>query len=180
MYDFDGVFNKELNKQKLYKDAETSLDQFKYRDPRCATLDPEVHPKQAFDYCKASVSELRPAFAAKFGDTWLTGMSRRGSFGELMAFADQQEPQRLLDQWVQDAYVIDGAVYVLTGGRGEVQKLQQTKEGYRVEPFYLLPNTPISSWKISDDSVLINTSAGAVIFNPESGLQMTNCAVKKS
>ncbi|MDK9684373.1 HEAT repeat domain-containing protein [Pseudoalteromonas shioyasakiensis] len=163
---------------KQYNDKDNKLAFFQYKDPMCSNK--EFYQFYS-DYCSSDESILVPAIAAKYGENWLIGDNRGEWGGELVVFQSGRLTDTLLTENIEDVYVVGEFAYVITGlahmslNNGLIYKLQKTNAGYFIQPFYRLPGAPRTSWKISDDSILINTVSGAVIFNPSDGLKMANC-----
>ncbi|GGE85072.1 hypothetical protein GCM10008027_07410 [Pseudoalteromonas gelatinilytica] len=163
---------------KRYGGREKKLDSFQYKNPMCSSDEYGDYYK---DYCTSPESFVIPSLAVKFGEKWLTGDNRGEWGGELIAFAGSEAIETLLNENIEDVYVLGEYAYVITGlahmssNNGLIYRLEHTDAGYSIEPFYRLPGAPRTSWKISDDSILINTVSGAVIFNPSDGLKMANC-----
>ncbi|MBF7073108.1 HEAT repeat domain-containing protein [Glaciecola sp. MH2013] len=163
---------------KQYGGREKKLESFQYKNPMCSSDEYGDYYK---DYCTSPKSFVIPSLAVKFGEKWLTGDNRGEWGGELIVFEDGKATKTLLNENIEDVYVIDEYAYVITGlahlssNNGLIYRLELTDTGYYIEPFYRLPGAPRTSWKISNDSVLINTVSGAVIFNPDIGLSMASC-----
>lgn len=163
---------------KQYGGREKKLESFQYKNPMCFS---DEYGDYFKDYCSSPESFVVPSLAVKFGEKWLTGDNRGEWGGELVAFAEGEAIETLLNENIEDVYVLGKYAYVITGlahmlsNNGLIYRLELTDTGYYIEPFYRLPGAPRTSWKISDDSVLINTVSGAVIFNPDIGLSMASC-----
>lgn len=168
---------------KRYGDRETKLEPFQYKNPRCSDVDYQTYRK---DFCASAESIVFPSLAVKFGKNWLTGDNRGEWGGELVAFEDEEVVETLLNENIEDVYVLGEYAYVITGlahmssNNGLIYRIEYSSTGYSIEPFYRLPGAPRTSWKISDDSILINTVSGAVVFGPSKGLEMANCSNKGS
>lgn len=163
---------------KLYGGREKKLESFQYKNPMCSR---EKYGDYYNDYCSSPESFVVPSLAVRFGEKWLTGDNRGEWGGELVSFANSESPETLLNENIEDVYVLGEYAYVITGlahmssNNGLIYRLEDTEDGYNIKPFYRLPGAPRTSWKINSESVLINTVSGSVIFHPQSGLEMANC-----
>jgi hypothetical protein len=162
---------------KQYASVEAELVSFQYKNPVCSNNHYE-------DYCASSQSTISPSLAAKFGEKWLIGDNRGEWGGELIVFEDGKAVKTLLNENIEDVYVIGEYAYVLTGlahmssNNGLIYRLKDTKVGYLIEPLYRLPGAPRTSWKTGHDTILVNTASGAVVFNPKIGFKMAECTNK--
>ncbi|TMP35301.1 HEAT repeat domain-containing protein [Pseudoalteromonas rubra] len=159
---------------KQYGGREKKLESFQYKNPMCIS-------KAYSDYCASPMSFVVPSLAVRFGGKWLTGANRGEWGGELVVFADNETTETVLNENIEDIYVLGEYAYVITGlahmllNNGLIYRLEHTDAGYNIKPFYRLPGAPITSWKINKESVLINTVSGSVVFHPKKGLRMANC-----
>ncbi|MBQ4810261.1 HEAT repeat domain-containing protein [Pseudoalteromonas luteoviolacea] len=156
---------------KQYATKAQPLTAFSYPEPVCA---------YEAEYCEVP-RNITPAFAAKFQGRWLVGDSRGEFGGELMSFVKSDKTKIILKENIEDVYVIGDYAYAVTGlahgfsNLGMIFKIQMTKQGYVVAPFYRLPGAPNASWKLNDGAIFIKVGEGAVIFHPETGLKMADC-----
>ncbi len=171
----------ELEEQKKYSTRDSKLDYFQYRNPDCSMAD---YNENYRDYCNSDQSIIYPSVAAKFKNKWLAGDNRGEWGGELTVFQDDKMKSLLLTENIEDIYVIGEYAYVTSGlahlsfNNGLIYRVRETDNAYKVEPFVRLPGAPSSSWRIKGESTLINTESGAVIFNPNRGLEMAVCKEK--
>jgi len=171
----------EPEESKRYSTKESKLNSLQYKDPQCFDND---YKNSYGEYCSSEESVIFPSLAAKYGDTWLTGTNRGEWGGELVAFSSEQNAQRLLNENIEDVYVLGEHAYIITGlahmssNNGIIYKLTGNGSSFDIEEFYRLPGAPRTSWKVNAESVLINTVSGAVIFKPEQGLSMASCKDK--
>jgi len=166
---------------KQYRKSSEKVNEFKYQNPQCRN---EEYRKYYRDYCNNRRSLVFPDFIAKYDQRWLVGDDRGEWGGELMLFEKDKAPQPLLNENIENVYVIGEYAYVISGlahlssNSGLIFRVEKVESGYSIQPFYRLPGAPRISWKINGDSLLINTESGAVIFNPHNGLKMASCSDK--
>lgn len=167
---------------KMYRDeSNNNLDAYQYRDPLCATNDFDGAGE---DFCNKDVSMFTPNLVAQYKGDWLSGTNRGEWGGELLLFSDTQKAKLLIEDNIEDIYVIGQHAYITAGvahmssNRGIIYQLSKSNENYSHKRYYRLPGAPRTSWKISKDDILINTISGAVIFNAKKGLKMADCAAK--
>lgn len=171
----------EPKEQKEYSTRDSKLDNFQYRNPMCLMGD---YQEYYGDYCSSEQSIIYPSVAVQFKNKWLTGDNRGEWGGELVAFQGDKILSSLITKNIEDIYVIGEYAYVTSGlahlssNNGLIYRIKENNAAFEVEPFVRLPGAPRSSWKIKDDYILINTVSGAVIFNPDSGLEMAVCKAK--
>ncbi|TQF70155.1 HEAT repeat domain-containing protein [Pseudoalteromonas luteoviolacea] len=156
---------------KKYATKTQPLTEYSYPEPVCA-YEPE--------FCEVP-RNIVPTVAAKFQGQWLVGDSRGEFGGELMSFATDSKAHIILKENIEDVYVIGDYAYAITGlahgvsNLGMIFKIQMTKQGFVIVPFYRLPGAPNTSWKLNDGAIFIKVGAGAVIFHPETGLKVADC-----
>ncbi len=171
----------ESSENKQYQSDEQSLSAFRYKNPMCSD---SRYEEDYREFCFSDESFITPSVAVKFSESWITGDDRGEWGGELIAFSNNKPTKTLLNENIEDIYVLGDYAYVITGlahmifNNGLIYRLENTESGYLIQPLYRLPGAPMSSWKISNNSILINTMSGSVIFNPEQGLKMSTCAAQ--
>lgn len=147
---------------KQYAEENGGLKRFKYRISRVT---------------------LYPGVAAKVRDGWLTGRDYGEFGGELMFLSRKGKSYRVLEENIEDIYVLNEGAIAITGlahlvfNRGMVYDLRQDAAGkWRAQPLVRLPGAPHASYKISNDEIFVQTYNGAIVLNAFGDIKMAACS----
>lgn len=163
---------------------EEALQEFKYTGDECTWFG-DADPETGARPCLAR-RILYPQMAARTADGWLTGRDQAGSGGELMFFPDAGKPYRVLEENVEDIYVLEEGAVALTGladatvNRGMVYSLRKDAAGkWQGEPLLRMPGAPESSYKISKTGIFVNAYGTLIVFDEQGNPKMAACRKKK-
>ncbi len=166
----------EPEEQKQYGD-DAVLQDFKYTGEECEL------PGDAGDPTSCLARRvLYPKIAARVADGWLTGRDEGEFGGEVMFFSDRGKPYKVLQENIEDIFVVNQNVFVIAGlahmstNNGMVYRLRQDTAGkWQAMPFLRLPGAPQSSYKTGGNRVLVKTQGGTIIFDEQGNTKMAVC-----
>lgn len=130
-----------------------------------------------------SVIEQVPHIGLRVDGGWLLGGNRGEWGGELVFMDDAGAYSVVLDQNIEDVYVLGGRIIALaglahlSGNRGMAYALERDLAGgWTAEPWRALPGAPMTSWFVETGEVLVNTaSGGGVLLAADGGMRMVPC-----
>lgn len=162
-------------KQKIYaKDRLKGLSQFAY------TL--SISVGMVNGSVQHEEKTYRPQFAVRAPGGWLLGADRGEFGGEVMWRPDSGPTVLLINDDIEDIYRIGSNRYVVTAGlayvtdSGRAYLLTLHHEQWEARYWRRLPGEPLTSWRLKNDSILINTTGGSVILSSEGKVQMADCS----
>jgi len=126
--------------------------------------------------------KMTPSIALKYTNGWLTG-SNRGEWGGELGFHDEDGNFNiLLNHNVEDIYETSSGIIALVGlshlgsNYGSIYKISTGPDGNPFAEIKLsLPGAAHSSWPTRDESIIINTSGGSLIYTKDGDLTMAIC-----
>jgi hypothetical protein len=159
---------------------EEAMQQFKYTGAECDWYG-EVDQETGSRPCLAQ-RFLYPKVAARTSDGWFTGRDEGPLGGELMFFPAAGKPYEILQVNVEDVYVLETSVIALTGlardtaSSGMVYSLRQDGSGkWKADPLLRLHGAPESSYKVSNERILVNSDGAMIIFDDHGNPEIAIC-----
>lgn len=127
-----------------------------------------------------------PGIALRVDDGWLGGSNRGEWGGELVFIRDGGAAQKILDENVEDIYLLGDRYIAVTGlahlgsNNGMLFELTADKSGqWSARPWRSLPGAPSSSGPVLSGEILINThGGGSILVSKDGSMRMATCLEK--
>ena len=159
-------------------------------DPGTSTDDDEYSPAGDIDLSDiestipSSPAQRLPHVALRVDDGWLAGSDRGEWGGELVFINDNERIEMIVEDNVEDIYLLGGEIVALTGlshlgsNHGAVHRVRRDASGrWTAKQWRALPGAPQSSWTVETGEILVNMyNGGTILLDASGAFRVAPCA----